>query len=195
MKKLAHIISRFANPLLIPIPIPFIIVYSSTQNPLYAAKWQLFTLVFLGFVAIFILYGMRKGFFSNFDVSKRKQRNALFLFGVTMTLFYLLSIFILQGPVLLILGACMILMAILMFSIVNTHIKASFHVATASALIVSLILVYGSKYYWLLFVVPLIAWSRVILKRHTVREVIAGGILGSFLSIITYILGVILLTG
>jgi len=43
-----------------------------------------------------------------------------------------------------------------------------------------------------LLLIPLVAWSRVFLKKHTMREAIAGGLLGSVVTIATFIIGVYL---
>jgi membrane-associated phospholipid phosphatase len=65
-------------------------------------------------------------------------------------------------------------------------IKASVHVAAISGLLTSLIIIYKGYYILLLLLIFIIGWSRVKIKRHSVPEVVIGGILGSLLSLIMY---------
>jgi putative transposase len=143
-------------------------------------------MVFISVFVIFVLYGVRNKIFSDIDVSNGKQRPILYFIGALLSVLYLFSLFILQGPMILFITTFGIILGILLAGLINMKVKASMHVAAFSGLISSLSIVYRGYYLLLLFLIPVIAWSRVKIKRHTVPEVIIGGTLGSLLSLIMY---------
>lgn len=142
-------------------------------------------LVFIVF--LFELYGVRKGFFSDLDVSKRKQRRPLFVFVLLMVIIFMLGIIYYKGPSELLIGGVYMIAGIAVFILVNKQIKASVHVASLSAFFISMGLLFGGLFYLGLLCIPLIAWSRVVLHRHTVSEVIVGASLGISLPVVVYL--------
>jgi hypothetical protein len=185
---IARFISFLFNPVFVFVFVPFLILFKSTNNLQNALYWTGYTVFFLVFITLFILYGVKKKIFTDIDVSKREQRPLLFFTSIILAIFYLAGLFILHGPFLLFIIAFGVIMGIFVASIINTRIKASIHVATISSLIVGLALAYGGGYFLLLLFIPLVAWSRIIIKRHTVSETIVGGILGILLSLVIAIL-------
>lgn len=183
---LARFISFISNPVFIFIALPFFLVYKTTQNTAAAWAWTLYTLGFLFIFVVFVLIGVKKKFFSDIDVSKREQRPVLYLTGALLSLLYLFILFTLQGPQILFITTFGIMLGIVIASLINIKVKASVHVAAISGLITSLSIIYQGYYLLLLFLIPIIGWSRVKIKRHTVTEVVIGGILGSLLSLIMY---------
>jgi len=71
---------------------------------------------------------------------------------------------------------------------VNRWIKVSIHTATVSAFGIFLAILYQGWFSLVLFLIPLMAWSRVKIKKHTPVEAVAGGFLGAFITIIVFIL-------
>lgn len=183
---LARIISFISNPVFIFIALPFFLVYKTTHDTAIALSWTIYTLVFLSIFVIFVLIGVKKKFFSDIDVSKREQRPILYFIGSVLTLLYLSILFLLQAPRILFITTFGIMLGILIASLINMKIKASVHVAAISGLITSLSIIYKGYYVLLLLLIFIIGWSRVKIKRHTVTEVVIGGILGSLLSLIMY---------
>ncbi len=66
-------------------------------------------------------------------------------------------------------------------------IKASIHVAGISAFILSMAILYGGFSYIAMILIPIIAWARVQVHRHTIPEVLIGGFLGIFLTLFSYL--------
>jgi len=182
--RVARFISLVLNPLALIIFVPLFLIYRTTNDVVTTINWTLYTMVFLLIIGVFILICVRKGVFTDYDVSKREQRPLLFLVAMLLGIIYLIGLFIFNAPAILFVVTFGILMGILAASIVNNWIKASMHVATVAALLSALALVYGGFYYLLLFLIPLIAYIRVRAKRHTVSETIAGAIFGCSLSLL-----------
>ena len=69
---------------------------------------------------------------------------------------------------------------------ISLMIKASIHVATATSVILLIGMIYKGYSLILLFLIPLLAWSRVKTREHTVLETIIGSLLGVALILIVY---------
>lgn len=183
---LARFISLIFNPVFLLIPTPYLLVLRETGDASQAMNWTLISMFFVMLIGVCLGIGVRKGYFTDFDVSKREERPLLFLFVLLVGALYFISLLYLDAPVVLFILLACIFASVLLFSFVNTRIKASIHVATISAFVVTLGILYGAQYLLLLLIVPIVAWSRVKIKRHTVREIIAGGSLGISLTVILY---------
>lgn len=186
MRFVAQLVSLFLNPVVVLLPGLYLLVFRSTQNNIVALKWTFFSLVFSSVFSLFIFYGVKKGFFSDLDVSRREERPRLFLFTIVVVWVYLLSVVVLGGPRILMLAIADIFLGIVLVSLVNTRVKASGHVAVVSAFVTSFLILYGRNAWFILFLIPAVAWSRIILKKHTLLETIVGGILGICLVVGTY---------
>jgi len=97
------------------------------------------------------------------------------------------SIYLFHGPMDLLAGGIYIIAGIVIFILVNRQIKASVHVGALSAFFVSMALLFGGIFYLGLLFIPLISWSRVVLHRHTIPEVVVGASLGISLTVVIYI--------
>ncbi|OGH37496.1 MAG: hypothetical protein A3B44_02795 [Candidatus Levybacteria bacterium RIFCSPLOWO2_01_FULL_38_21] len=189
VKNLARFISFSSSPFILLLPTPFILVYKETENIFYSLKWALFSYIFLFSVVFFVLLGMLIGFFSDYDVSKKEERPKLFAFGGIITFLYLGSLILLNGPKILYFLIFGIILGVLVISVVNNWIKVSIHTATVSAFTLSLVILFGYNFLPILILIPVMAWARVKIKKHTILEAISGGFLGIILTIIVYTIG------
>ena len=186
MMGFAKAISFFLGPVFILLPVPFILVSKFTQDYYYALKWTVFSYAFILSVAVFVIIGVLLGVFSNFDVSKREQRPLLFSFSAFAMFCYLVSLIILGGPKILFLALFATVLGLITIAALSRWIKASIHVATATSVILLIGMIYKGYSFILLFLVPLLAWSRVKTKEHTAIETIIGSILGAALTLMMY---------
>ncbi len=183
---LARFISFIANPIFIFMILPYFLVLKTTRDTQAAWTWTIYTLGFIIIFVMLILAGVKKKFLSDLDVSNRKQRPLIYFICAILAILYIAGLFILQGPPILFITIIGIMLGIVVGFLINTKIKVSVHVATISTLLTSLSLVYKGYFLLLLLLIPIICWSRVKIKRHTVPEVVVGGIVGCLLSLITY---------
>lgn len=188
MKILARIISDITNPLLISIPTSYLLVYKVTNNNIYSLKWAVLSFVFSAITAIFVFIGVKSKLFSDFDVSVRLQRTVLYLFASCIAFLYLVTILILNGPKVLLVGTVTMLLGIVIASIVNKYLKASVHVAVFSAFSFSMSILYGGLYWAGVLFIPVVAWARIQTKRHTCQETVAGGTLGILVISVVFII-------
>lgn len=185
--RIAKSVSYLTDPLFLATPIPFLLVLWASEDIVYSLKWAIFSMMFFAFVGVFVLYAVKRGFFTDIDVSKREQRPAFYIFAIYVSLLYLGSLILLNGPAVLFLAGCGVLLSIIVVSLVNLKIKASVHVATVTALIFIVSILYGDFFFFFLLTIPLIIWSRIVMKRHTFQEAIIGGSVGVLLTLIVYV--------
>jgi membrane-associated phospholipid phosphatase len=182
--KLSNILSNVLNPLFSLLI--FFIYFAKEKMETTEAFKNLLWMVILVIIPIFgwIFWNVKTGRYTNMDVSDRKQRNSLYLFNVFIVSIYIAFLYFTQQnfDLILIIIFVMALMLIMHFS--NFFIKSSMHTSFnvfVSALFFSLNIYFGL--FWL-FLTILVGISRVILKRHTVKEVIMGASIATVVSFI-----------
>lgn len=190
---LARFISFIFNPYFLIIPIPYLLVLRQTGDGVVAMQWTLFSLFFLAIVGIAVVILFKRGYFSDLDISKKEQRPLFFLLISVFAICYFLGLFYLQGPLVLFISLSGLFFSLLVFSFLVTKVKASIHVATITAMIFSLSVLYGGQFFLLLFLIPLIGWSRIKIHKHTRTEVMVGGLLGIIIPIVMFVVFKVLL--
>ncbi|SEF54936.1 hypothetical protein SAMN05421847_0289 [Halpernia humi] len=131
-------------------------------------------------VCIWIFSRVKSGKYTDSDVSDRKQRKSLYLFISAALSFYILFNYIINKSWDLVLLYLLIL--ILLMQISNLLIKSSMHTALnifVAALFFSENFVWGIV--WFLISI-LVGITRILLKRHTLQEVLSGGIIAVIVS-------------
>lgn len=188
MKNLsAQFISILFHPAVISIATPFVLFFLVEHEVPYSLFWVFYPLFFIGLVILFTLYGMKKKMFSDFDVTKRAERKPLYVFVIILSIIYISLLFLFGGPKSFMVLGIGVLGGAIVFEMVNRRLKASVHVAAVSAFMCTLALLYGGFYLLLPLLIPLIAWSRIHMKRHTFSEALTGGIVGIFLTVTMYL--------
>jgi hypothetical protein len=185
---LARFISFILNPLILLLTVPFLLLLRLGETLNYALTWTAYTFLFLLALTLFIRECVKRGIFTNMDVSKREQRPLLFKVSMFMAVVYLAGLYYLNGPQILAVVTLGVIIGVVLISIINTRLKASMHVASISALIFTAAIVFSGYYLLLLFLIPLVAWARLKIKRHTLPETVVGGLLGVLLSLCIYAL-------
>jgi hypothetical protein len=183
---LARFISLILNPILLLVFVPFFLLLKNDRSLYHALVWTGYTFIFLAGMTGFLYYGVKKKLFTDMDVSKRTQRPLLFLASAVVAVLYIVGVSFSHGPRVLTGIGVGVILGVLITSIVNTKLKASIHVATVSALIFALAIIYSGYYLFLLFLIPLVAWARLKIHRHTLPETVVGGLLGILLSLCMY---------
>ncbi|OGH12750.1 MAG: hypothetical protein A2776_00760 [Candidatus Levybacteria bacterium RIFCSPHIGHO2_01_FULL_40_10] len=187
MNLIAQIISILSNPAVLSIPASYALVFRTSGDALYSAVWTVVSLIFTGAIVIYVLYGIGKGIFSDFDVSVREERKPLFIFTAVIAVLYLLVIFFLNGPKILMVTLGALLLGVFMDSIINKRIKASVHLAVFTSFSLVLAILFGGAFWIFPVFAPVVAWSRIKLKRHRLSETVIGTLIGVFLVIVIYL--------
>lgn len=176
----ALLISRIFDPVwLIPVMLAIAVGWS-VMNGL---RWRFLVLLIAidGFIPfLYFVHLLRTKEISDWDTTKRTERFRLYGFTVAVHAIGVLFALLL-GKVVLAKILFSFLVLALTFLEVTFRWKISLHTGVSSAAVVFLMFVFGFGWIWLFFVVFLIGWARVAMKKHTRSQAIAGALLAGFL--------------
>ncbi|KUJ55424.1 phosphatase PAP2 family protein [Chryseobacterium aquaticum] len=173
---LLHIVSRIISDFFNPLVSLFIyFVYFSIQNYTFKEASTHFLpilLITILPVIIWIVWNVKTGRYTNMDVSNRVQRKSLYIFIAVCIVSYLAFNYIKNGFIDFVMLFILILLFALQFS--NLYIKSSMHTAF-NVFVAALFFAFDVKigFVWLAIAI-LVGITRVILKRHTIKEVFMG---------------------
>jgi membrane-associated phospholipid phosphatase len=185
--QLAKRLSQVFHPCTISIPSLLLAIYLETGKFLQAILWvSVFVAAFLIPFLLFIAMMVKKGRYSDLDVSIREQRHGLYVIaGVSLLL--LLGTFTLGGapPV----GRACAYAAVVgttLSAIFNIFSKISVHAMTTAGC--AAVLFHQSPFIGLALAIAsaLVGWSRVYLRRHTWTQVICGWSMATICVVIVF---------
>ena len=186
--KLATFISTLGHPF-VTLPAFAIFLLFNTES---IQKASLLSALIIGgiFVPVGLrtLLGVRRGKYTNLDVSDRTQRQQWFIVTTLLLLIVTAIIWFTDQNYALRLSMVCACSLLIVSQLVNIRLKASMHVAFhvfLSLLVLHNHLIAGNCF--LLFT-PLLAWSRLYLKRHVLKEVLVGMALGGVFGLIFWLL-------
>ena len=197
-QKVAKAISAVTNPPIICIPLFLIIcaVLSFENGTFNISKFAVLELISLIFtsalpLAIILLWAKRIG--TDRDISNRSDRYMPLIIGIISYLigFMICIVFNLDH----------FLTALLLCYATNTGVvllftikwKISVHTTALSGPVAALILLLGPLGAIFGVIYPVLIWSRVLLKKHTLAQAISGGVQGFFLTVLEMYLFIYLL--
>ncbi|SMO39846.1 hypothetical protein SAMN06265171_101547 [Chryseobacterium rhizoplanae] len=172
LHKISKVISDFFNPL---VSLIIFFIYMSIREYTLKDSMMYFIPILAMIiipVVIWLVWNVKTGRYTNMDVSNRVQRKTLYIFIAACVIAYLVFHYIRNGSVDLVMLFILILLFALQIS--NLFIKSSMHTAFnifVAALFFSLDWKMGLLW---LGIAALVGITRVILKRHTVKEVFMG---------------------
>lgn len=180
--KISKFISNFFNPIVALLI--FLIYFGFTKLSKADAIEHLLLMLFIVAIPVFlwIYWNVKTGRYTNMDVSDRKQRKTLYVFMIINIIIYLLIVyfFYYNVDILLIIGFLLLTLLVMQFS--NLFIKSSMHMSLnvfVAALFTPINPLLG--FIWLIVAI-IVGVTRVILKRHTVKEVVMGGLIATVVS-------------
>jgi membrane-associated phospholipid phosphatase len=170
--KISKIISDFFNPL---VSLVIFFFYMSIKTYSLHASLMYFLpilLIIILPVIIWLVWNVKTGRYTNMDVSNRVQRISLYFFIAACVIAYIAFDYFRKGHVDLIMIFILILLMVMQLS--NYFIKSSMHTAfnvLVAALFFALNTVLGIAW---LGIAALVGITRVIVGRHTPKEVLMG---------------------
>ena len=183
--RIARHVSNILAPVTISLPLVVLVALYRARNVPVALFYALITLFFLSIgPLIYILMAVRMGKISDVDVSRRAERAGPFLFGISSVLVGWLALIILQGPrdlqtVLIITAVSGVVMMV-----TTLWWKISIHASTMGGAATMLTAFYGAVMLPTFLLLILVSWSRVVLRRHTVLQVVAGSLVSIALTLL-----------
>ncbi|MFF2844587.1 phosphatidic acid phosphatase [Paenarthrobacter sp. NPDC057981] len=126
----------------------------------------------------YVLVMVKLGRISDHHVSDRRQRPALLLMALVSVVTGLLVLQLVGGPVSVSVMIIALIAGIAVLAVVSAFWKMSGHASALAAAVVIAVLMFGPPWLPLLILVPAVGWSRLVLRAHTLGQVIAGSLFG-----------------
>jgi len=144
--------------------------------------WAWLTLLMLtGLPLIYVWVGIRRGWVSDWELSRRSDRPRFILVSLSSDLLALVVLKLLGAPRLIwLLPLVYASLGITMFTISNFW-KISLHMVSVAGFMTVLVYAFGTT--WLLGYLALlpVAWARLVRRKHTPAQLVAGALAGIFI--------------
>ena len=180
-KSVATILSTVGHPFLL---LPVVLSLLTVRQLPFEKSWPALVAIFgsLAIMSVLLFFRKRKGKISNWDVSAQSERASNIYRPVLMLLLVAAALlYFFRQPFVDETLFFALLMAVCYA--INTKIKISQHtlIVTYLGFLVLSVNLWGGVA--MLIFAPFVAWSRVVLGRHTKLEVLAGGLVATIFGI------------
>lgn len=134
----------------------------------------------------FTFLAVKLGRIKDVLLTRRQDRSGPFLVAalgaiITFIIFYRLTV-----PVEVLVFLITLILVLIVILIINLYWKISVHAATITVVTVAANIFADYRYWYLLLLIPVVCWSRVYRKRHTVAQVIVGALLNGIIVYVTF---------
>jgi hypothetical protein len=179
MKSLARWVSIVGHPFVTAV-ITVTAVALRQRSPQEALRSALLVaVVALLPVGVLMARQVRKGHWENVDASNRAERPILFLVGMIAIALLLAAMLMFRPQSFLVRGLTGVMVMLAVCAVATRWIKVSLHM-TFGAFSTTTLLCLGSLVGWtMLAFMPILAWSRLSMKRHRLLEVMIGCVIGA----------------
>jgi membrane-associated phospholipid phosphatase len=174
---LANLIAQVLSPPVVTTPAIALVAHASGS----AAAWSWAIAFFAMAISVPVLYVwwlLRRGEISDFHIPLREQRYRPFLFTLVSSALALGVLAAGGAPRLLVVLATAAWVQGVILFLVTLRWKISAHCAAMASLATLAVGLLGAMAMPVLATVPLVAWSRLRLERHTLAQTVAGTALG-----------------
>lgn len=179
----ARAISNILSPAAISVPMILLVALYQANSVTHAFIYAAITLFFLSIGPFgYILLNVHLGKLSDVDVSKRSERVGPFIFGLISICLGWFVLVLIHGPQALISVLMVTAISGLIMMLITLWWKISLHASSLAGAATMLTIFYGVSMLPLFGLLILVCWSRVVLRRHTLAQVIAGSLLSIVLS-------------
>lgn len=181
--RFARQVSNILSPAAVSVPLVLSVAFYRASSVLSALVYTVITLFFLSLGPFgYICLGVRLGKLSDVDVSKRSERVGPFIFGLLSIALGWFALIRLHGPDALITVLAITALSGLVMMGITLWWKISLHTSSLAGAVTILTMLYGVLMLPLFALVVLVSWSRVVLRRHTLAQTIAGSLAGIILT-------------
>ena len=187
LQVIARLISIVFHPLVVIMAFAMFYITSIYDNEMALLVMSLIGFIVVLPIVIFNSIQLLRGKISNFDLSDQKQRNKSYPLVLLILILLLSSASWMNVPKNLLLNLGIFAMMLVVFYFFRNYLKISLHASTSFFLTALILFDFGSIGLYAALISILVAFSRIILKRHTIMEVVIGsasGLLLGFLSCI-----------
>ena len=186
-QKLAWVISRILDPGIVLSIMIVILIWQSRVDFKRGLLWSLLLLCLAVILPLlYVLYLMRKGEISDWDISNRRERYALLFFTIFCWLLSVIILVVFDGPKLLLASAVDGLAILSVYSLITISWKISIHSGAISCPVTILIILFGPSFLPLILLVLAMIWARYKMRKHNLLQLIGGALLTSSITVLVF---------
>jgi hypothetical protein len=185
--RLARIISDVTNPLFIALPVSLAIALHTAPDVPHALLWWIIIVAGMYVIPyLFILRGVRRGNYSDYYVSDRKQRLIPLSFGLGCTIITLVLLLFLHTSRAIIATTTAGIVAQIVSIVITQRWKISLHAAYIAGAVTTLVFVFGPICLPLALLIVVVAWARWQVHAHRPPQTLAGAVLAVIVTVATF---------
>lgn len=188
-KRIANLTSITLNPFLVGIAVILLLSFASTTSTADAFKWWLL-LITVSILPVFLVtfYLAQSGRIDGIFIAVRQQRTRIYILSSVCVLAGFIILYLCKAPPTLMAVFAAGLLAAVIFMGINMWWKISLHSAFIAASTTALVILYG----WIgsasAVLIPLMGWSRIELKYHSLAQVTTGALLAILIVVVVFYL-------
>jgi membrane-associated phospholipid phosphatase len=183
----AKIISTVLNPFVTSLTL-FVVLADVRSNGSHDFWILLFNSAFftsiLPMLFIFWLYATDR--ISDLDMSIRTERERVFIAFVIFFALGALDLWVIHAPAIMTASMAAYVASLLIVQWITRYWKISTHALGITAPLIALTVLFGDRPAPFYVLIPLVGWSRVYLRAHTLLQVIAGTLLAVTTSLLFF---------
>jgi len=187
--QLATLVSAIVNPVLVVIFVAGVFVFYNLNSWTDTIRWMIITIfITAGFPIAYVGYLVKIGYLSDIYMPDREKRLKPIIVILAWLFVSLLLLKIIHAPLVMLLLVDVIIGQLVLLGIITARWKISFHSATIMAATAVTAVLHSELVFVFSLLVPVVGWARIRLRRHTLMQVIMGGIVGGAISTVTFLL-------
>ncbi len=173
----ARLISTIFSPPLLALASIIIAAQAVEDGPVL--YWTVLAIVlFILIPTLYVLSLVRRGHVTDFHMKIREQRAWPLIIILLIASLVFSALYFGGAPRLLLIISSVAIIQLMLIVLITFRWKISGHCTAAAGLAVFVVALFGQSLLPILLLVPIIAWSRIRLDRHTFAQSIAGIFLG-----------------
>ncbi|MGH7715771.1 MAG: phosphatase PAP2 family protein, partial [Vulcanimicrobiaceae bacterium] len=179
LRDVARAVSTVCNPFVVPLVLFVLLCAGKTHT--FGQFWYRLSVcaVFTSIGPMLVLLWLyTTDRITDLDMSDREERRKVFTVFVVFFLIGTAVLLVTRAPAILTASMAGYTAAAIVVQAITRFWKISTHAVGITAPLVALTYLYGEDPLPFLVLIPLVGWSRVYLKAHTVAQVCAGTLLG-----------------
>jgi membrane-associated phospholipid phosphatase len=186
----AKVVTEVCSPAVVVVLLPLAVAWHATGYRVGpTALWGLVVAVFSSVLPmVFIISGARQGRWDGHHVRNRDGRLVPLLLCLLTTLVGLAVLLLGGAPRDVVALDLAMLATLLVCTGITQWWKISLHSAVAGGAAATMVLIYGPLSLVGVPIVLLIGWSRVVVRDHTVAQVVAGTLIGPIVGGVVFVL-------
>lgn len=171
-----HLLARWVSIVGHPFVTAIVMVLVSTRRFEIGAA---FALIAILPVLVLSIRQVRRGKWKHVDATERRERPLLYAAGIGASLVMVGYLAVVHPGSPMIRSTLIVLAVLFLCALALRWVKISLHLLFVAIAATALVMMRSPLAWVYVPLVPLVAWSRLVLARHTVPEVILGAIIGA----------------